>query len=414
MRAPVTPARRHVAIVSPPTAGHLNPLQVLGGELIALGHRVTFVHGGDVAAHIADDRIGFAPLPTSIALAAYLKRLADPTGPAGLMRMIRATAGLTRLLLDEAPAVLERIGADAVIADAAEPAGPLIAARLGIPHVISVTGLPLLRETAVPPPFVGWRYRTDPWGRHRNWAGYTISDLLLRPITQVLEERRRAWRLAETDERDTLQIAQCPRSLDYPRTALPPGFRYGGPWRAEDDEEVVLPDDGRPLVFCSLGTLQGSRRAVFAKIADACARIGARAVIAHGGGLSAEEEATLPGDPLVRAFWPQRAVLRHSAAAVLHGGFNSVLDALAAGVPMIVLPIAFEQPGTAARVAHLGAGRIVSPTRASARDIATALADVIGSPHYRAAARRLSGEIATAGGAPAAAAAVSAGFILRA
>ena len=51
-------------------------------------------------------------------------------------------------------------------------------------------------------------------------------------------------------------------------------------------------------------------------------------MIAHGGGLSADEEAGLPGNPLVRAFWPQRAVLRRCAAAVLHGGFNTVLDAL--------------------------------------------------------------------------------------
>jgi UDP:flavonoid glycosyltransferase YjiC (YdhE family) len=404
-------ATRHIAVVAPPTLGHLNPLQVMGGELVALGHRVTFVHAGEVALYVTDPRMGFArlhgPAGEGFSLARHLATLAAPTGPAGMTRMIRASADLTAMLLDEAPAVLERIGADAVIADAAEAAGPLIAARLGIPHMVSVTGLPLLREPAVPPPFVGWRYRADPFGLNRNWGGYTVSDLLLRPIARVVEARRRAWGVAMPDPQASRYVAQCPRGLDYPRAALPPGFAYGGPWRTDMGEEVAIPDDDRPLIFCSLGTLQGSRRALFATIASACAAIGARAVIAHGGGLSAEEEAGLPGDPLVRAFWPQRGVLRRCAAAVLHGGFNTVLDALDAGVPMVVLPIAFEQPGTAARLAHHGAARVLSPRWASVSGIAAALRQVMIEPHYTASVRRLSADIAAAGGAAAAAAAVS-------
>lgn len=410
-------ATRHFAVITPPTLGHLNPLQVLGGELVALGHRVTFVHAGEVALYVTDPRIGFARLRGAagegFSLARHLATLAAPTGPVGITRMIRASAGLTAMLLDEAPAALERIGADAVIADAAEAAGPLIAARLGIPHVVSVTGLPLLREAAVPPPFVGWRYRTDPLGLNRNWGGYTVSDLLLRPIARVVEERRRAWGVPMPDPQASRYVAQCPRGLDYPRAALPPRFEYGGPWRADTGEEVALPDDDRPLIFCSLGTLLGSRRALFATIARACAAVGARAVIAHGGGLSAAEEAALPGDPLVRAFWPQRAVLRRCAAAVLHGGFNTVLDALSAGVPMIVLPIAFEQPGTAARLAHHGAARVLSPRWASVGGIAAALRQVLTQQQFTAAARRLSADIAAAGGAATAAAAISEALAAR-
>jgi UDP:flavonoid glycosyltransferase YjiC (YdhE family) len=410
-------ASRHFAVIAPPTLGHLNPLQVLGGELVALGHRVTFVHAGEVGLYVTDPKMGFSrlrgPAGEGFSLARHLATLAAPTGPAGMTRMIRASADLTAMLLDETPAVLERIGADAVIADAAEAAGPLIAAKLRIPHVVSVTGLPLLRDAAVPPPFVGWRYRTDPLGLNRNWGGYSVADLLLRPIARVIEARQRAWGVAMPDPQASRYVAQCPRGLDYPRAALPPGFVYGGPWRADTGEEVVLPDDDRPLIFCSLGTLQGSRRALFATIAGACAAVGARAVIAHGGGLSADEEAGLPGDPLVRAFWPQRAVLRRCAAAVLHGGFNTVLDALGEGVPMVVLPIAFEQPGTAARLAHHGAARVLSSRWASVGGVAAALREVMTGPHYRAAARRLSAEIAAAGGAAAAAATISEALTVR-
>jgi MGT family glycosyltransferase len=407
----MTMARRHFAVVAPPTPGHFNPLQVLGSSLVELGHRVTIVHQADAAPLVTDPRVGFMAIPDiadeARSLRRYNVRLAAPTGPIGLARMIRATAAISERLLDHAPSVLRRIGADVVIADSAEPAGMLIAQTLGLPAIVSVTGLPLLGEEDVPPPFLGWRYRADAIGRFRNRGGYRVSDRLMRPIADVLARHRAAWHLTEAPVA-RLYVAQCPEALDYPRKSLPPQFRYGAPWRARSDEPLDLPFDGRPLIFCSLGSLQGSRRALFALMSQACAMIGARAVIGHGGGLTAVEAAALPGDPLVRAMWPQQAVLRRSAAAILHGGFNTVLDALAAGVPIVALPIAFEQPGTAARVAWTGAGEVLSPRTVSVRGLAQALARVIDQPTYRQAASRLAAGINVTEGASVAAAAIDA------
>lgn len=358
---------------------------------------------------MTDPALGFSALPGGAGdqFEAYLATLVEPTGPVRLNRMIRATAAMTDSLLDEAPAVLKQIGATAVLADAVEPAGPLIAQKLDLPYAVATTGLPLLREVGVPPPFLGWRYLDDPWGRFRNRGGYAVTDLLMRPITRLVAARRRAWGIADGGM-PRVQVAQCPQGLDYPRRSLPPTFHYGSPWRSDALEELDLPKDGPPLVFCSLGTLQGSQRELFAIMAQACAAIGTRAVIGHGGGLSREEGASLPGDPLVRAFWPQAAVLRRCAAAVLHGGFNSVLDALTAGVPIVALPIGFEQPATAARIVRIGAGRMLSPRGLSAGALAKALREVIDRPSYAQAARALAVEIAAGGGAAGAAAAITA------
>ncbi|RST32227.1 glycosyltransferase [Sphingomonas ginkgonis] len=406
-----------MAIIAPPTPGHLNPLQVLGARLIALGHRVTIVHTGGVARYVNTPEVGFAPLADGASdglLDTYLSQLAAATGLLGITRMIAATARMTARLLDEAPAVLERIGAEAVIADAAEPAGGLIARRLGLPHVVSITGLPLMREENVPPPFLRWPYRPDGSGRARNRGGYRVSDLLMRPISGVLEQRRRAWRIDEEEEDGPLvHVAQCPRGLDFPRDELPPRFHYGGPWRNPVEPWVDRPDDPLPLIFCSLGSLQGSRKALFATMAAACAAVGARAVIGHGGGLTADEEAALPGDPLVRDYWPQEAVLRCCSAAMLHGGFNTVLDAVAARVPIVAVPIAFEQPGTAARLARIGAAKVVRWRGLTVRRLARALEEVLAERRYKEAAGKLADEMANAGGAKTAAAIVSAALVDR-
>jgi len=402
---------RHFAVIAPPTPGHFNPLQILGAELVKLGHRVTFVHQADAASLVTAPGAGFEALAgAALSLRAYNARLAAPDGAIGLVRMIRATAVISHALLQQAPAALERIGADAIIADSAEPAGDMLARTLGLPCAISVTGLPLIGEAGVPPPFLGWRYRDDAIGRFRNCGGYTVSGVLMRPITRVLAAHGRAYRVDRVRSDPRLYVAQCPGALDYPRSRLPVRFTYGGPWRAARPETVALPHDGRPLIFCSLGTLQGGRRALFSIMAAACARIGARAVIGHGGGLGPADEAALPGDPLVRAFWPQEAVLRQCSAAVLHGGFNTVLDALAAGVPIVALPIGFEQPGTAARLVWTGAGAAIAPKSLTVQRLADTLGRVLHQPSYRLAASRLAAEMATAGGAAAAAASIHAAF----
>lgn len=409
--------RRHIAIITPPTSGHINPLVALGSALAARGHGVTLVHMADVAPLMPASPVHFAaldhPADRPGLLSRHFQYLASPSGLIGLPRMIRSTAAMTELLLDALPDALRRLQVDAVIADSVEPAGALVARHLGLPFVTSVTGLPLLREPSVPPPFVGWGYRPDAVGRNRNAGGYAVSNLLMRPIGGVVSRYARHWGLDPDPQyqwSSQLQIAQCPAELDFPRAMLPPSFRYGAPWRLPEPAEEPIDDDGRPLVFCSLGSLQGSRKSLFAAMTQACASVGARALVGHGGGLTDEEAASLPGNPVVKPFWSQTRILPRCSAAILHGGFNTVIDALAAGVPIVAVPLAFEQPATAARLQHIGTGRIVKPYGLRNGGLETALRAVLTLPAYRRAAVRVGTAMAVVGGADAAAASVDAAF----
>lgn len=405
--------QRHIAVIAPPLAGHYDPLRVLALALAARGHRLTFFHIAEAAARVPEPELGFVAVGNAGAgsLARYVAGLGRSSGAIGRIAMIRTTAAMTGLLLDALPGALARAGVDAAIADATEPAGALAARHLGLPFVTSVTGLPLLRERAVPPPFTGWSYRTGRWGLARNATGYGIVDALMRPITRTVRGGERAWGLdhqADGGVSPLLQLAQCPAAFDFPRRQLPPGFRYGAPLRPATVPPLDLPEDGRPLVYCSLGSLQGGRAALFAAMTRACADLGARAIVAHGGQLSPAAARALPGDPLVAAFWPQPAVLPRCAAAIVHGGFNTVLDALAAGVPMVALPLAFEQPGTAARIAHHGAGLVLHPRRRTVAGIRAALDAVLADGRYRLAAARLGATMAPPDGGTRAAAMVEA------
>jgi zeaxanthin glucosyltransferase len=125
--------------------------------------------------------------------------------------------------------------------------------------------------------------------------------------------------------------------------------------------------------------------------------------LAHGGRLSAAAIASLPGAPVVRDFVPQRAVLQQASVLITNGGLNTVLDAAAAGVPMLVVPIAFEQGAIAARVAHAGVGAVLPPRRLSLDRLRALVPALLGDAALRARARALGIAMAGYGGAVAAA-----------
>ena len=382
-------------------------MAVLGRELMGRGHRVTYFGFPDMAprlpAGLPFQPMGVADQPLG-SLEPYLKRLSRLGGPLSYWTFIRDLARFTDVICRDLPNILDRLAPDALIIDQTDAASSLVATALGVPFANVANALPLNLEPAVPPPVLPWPYDPSRKGLRRNRGGYRVARLVERPITRVI--RRHAQRLGRPDIRfadeswsERLQITQCVRGLDFPRERLPANFHYLGPFREPDAPlDFDLLANAKPVIFCSLGTLQGSRATMFRAVAAAAADLDVTLVIAHGGLLPSSEIARLPGRPIVRAFVPQRALLARSALAVTHAGFNTVMDALTFGVPMVALPIAFEQPATGARLDRAGAAVVLQRWRTQAR-VGEALRAVLERPEYRASAGRLAGEVATAGGA---------------
>ena len=88
-----------------------------------------------------------------------------------------------------------------------------------------------------------------------------------------------------------------------------------------------------------------------------------------------------------------------------HGGFNSVKEALAEGVPLVIVPVAGDQPYCAKRCQALGVGRVIGPAERNAAAIRAAGRMVLCDPSYREQARHMRDEACAL---PPAAAAVTA------
>ena len=354
--------------------GHLNALQALARVLVGRGHRVTLL-GPEDARRWAWPDVAFEPIGADTHPAGHVeavsRRMGRLFGPLGLPAMIRGLADDTAMVARTAPAAIERLGVDALIVDQLEPGGGVVARGLGLPYMSVACALPIERDDDVPPVFVGWRYDPSSHGRWRNRGGHRVADRMMRRQGQALADAARRFGLApRTRASDwispALSVSQTVPSLDFPRHAAPATLHHVGPLRVPEDRDYPIERDGRPLAFASLGTLQGARTRLFKAIAGAARDADMQLVLVHCGRLTDDEVSALPGvgepdGPIVTDFVPQRSVLARADVAVLHGGLNTVLDALAAQTPMVVMPLAFEQPAIAARLVRAGAAQRVSP-----------------------------------------------------
>jgi UDP:flavonoid glycosyltransferase YjiC (YdhE family) len=247
-------------------------MAVLARELEGRGHRVTFLGFPDMAPRLPAG-LAFRPFAERDqplgSLEPYLDRLSRLGGPVSMWRFIHDLARFTDVICRELPGALERVAPDALIIDQTDAAASLVATALGVPFVNIANALPLNLEPALPPPVLPWPYDPSPKGLRRNQGGYRVARFVERPDHQGHPPPRRTARAAGDPIRDETwseraQITQCVQGLDFPRAQLPDSFHYVGPFRETDAPlDFDLPDDGRPVIFCSFGSLQGiARRAV--------------------------------------------------------------------------------------------------------------------------------------------------------
>ncbi|HSI62576.1 MAG TPA: nucleotide disphospho-sugar-binding domain-containing protein, partial [Candidatus Saccharimonadia bacterium] len=197
---------------------------------------------------------------------------------------------------------------------------------------------------------------------------YKILSLLCADFHSGVNAQRRQWKLKTVPIQPTVlpqftYLSQQPAWFDLPQK-MPANFHYTGPWHRHEvngTADASFPwdrIDGRPLIYASMGTLQNRVDETFRCIAEACEGLDAQLVIALGS-KARTEMPVLPGNPIVVAFAPQVALLRRASLVITHAGLNTALETLAAGVPMVAIPVTNDQPGVSARLRHVGVAKVI-------------------------------------------------------
>lgn len=400
----------HFGIICPPYPGHLNPQTALGRELQSRGHQVTVLQIADMEHLVRSEGVGFHVIGQSSyqpgSLAETLKQLTQLSEIKALRYSVNFCREVTEMICRDAPAAIEQLGIDALLVDQLEPAGETVAEGLRLPFICVSCGQAIYRQADIPPFFLPWSYHNTWWTRLRNQIAYAILDRSCRPILQVINHYRDRWKLPPYKQMyrsnsRLLHISQQVAAFDFPNPDRPAHFHYVGPLRNASPRSVPFPSDrltGQPLIYASLGSIQNRKCEIFHQIAAACQGLDAQLVMPHGGGMNSEQIASLPGNPLVVEYAPQREILSKVSLTITHGGMNTVLDSLSYGVPLVAMPITFEQPGTGARIRWTGVGEVIPLSNLTPIRLREAIQQVRSSPAYAARAKTIQQAIQQAGG----------------
>jgi MGT family glycosyltransferase len=392
-----------------PWIGHLNPFATLARELINRGHQITFFQVADFAEPVRNRGFHFETFgEREYPAGAFAERYRDMSRLEGLPA---SRAGLD-ILISQADAlfttagpVIEKAGLDLWVVDHMDYAASTLAACMQAPFVSVIVGLMRHIEDGVPG-FSGEIYTDDPIVIERDRRSNEAFLATSQPFRDYIGARRIEAGMGGFSF-DTLwsglaQITQQPAEFEFPRRNLPACFHFTGPFaRPSDRPSTPFPWDrlnGKPLIYSSFGTTQNRNWHLYNAVASVAARLDAQVVLSLGGAQAVELPKDLPENLLVVPFAPQLEILKQAVLMITHAGMNSTLESLAAGVPMVAVPIAHDQHGVAARIEWTGTGVRVPASECDSARLGNAVETVLGNATFRESARRFQRIIAEGNG----------------
>lgn len=407
------PASKRIVFATFGSLGDLHPYIPLARELQNRGHRPVIA-----SFDIFRDDVESAGLEF-----AAMRPAADTLGDkeAVVRRLFETSRGAEYLVrelfmrhLRESYDDLERIaeGADALVTHPITFAGPLVAARHGIAWISSVLA-PMSLISDIAPPLYG----PAPWLRRVRRLGVTPYRLVfglakhvatrweapLHALRAELGLPKAAPAQFEGQYSPRLNLALFSGVLaqpqaDWPANTVICGFpRHDGTALSPAQQrelDAFLAAGEPPLVF-GLGSSAVMIAGDFWRHAIAAAQaLGHRAILLTG--KPSDLPTALPPGIKVFDYLPYSAVFPHAAAVIHQAGIGTLSQALAAGRPQLIVPVAFDQPDNAERAAKLGVARVLPFRKVSRVTLERELAALLSeSRHANAApevARRMAAE----------------------
>jgi MGT family glycosyltransferase len=215
-------------------------------------------------------------------------------------------------------------------------------------------------------------------------------------------EENKTWWYGELGPRLILpEIMLCPKAFQLPGGPAD-GRQYLGDFvdidRHEEPLEADVLDEGKPLVFCSLGTAAAfyphTLRFFRAVVAASRLREDWQFVLHVGSHPEAAKLGSSRANLLIRERVPQLALLRRASVMVTHGGMNSLMECIHFGVPMVIIPGLRDQPGNATRAVHHGLAVTASMVSITAKELVSLIACTMTDRSIREALARMKRTIA--------------------
>jgi MGT family glycosyltransferase len=384
------------------------PVQLaLAKGLVERGHDVRVLTEDCLAADVAAAGCRFEPFieaPNRASRTEDLIRDSEARTPLGAFARARdrVVMGPAAAYANDTRAALEREAVDALASDYMLFGPPIAAEGAGVPTALLVHNVYIIPEPGKPAPGPGFLPARGPLGRVRDRAiSRTFVALFNRGLPAVNGARTAQGLAPLGDVLEHFDHAQrvlvlTSESFDFHGHSHPPHLRYVGPtltdppwvddWRSPWDQA-----DSRPLVLVSFSSTYMAQERVLARAIDGLGRVDARVLVTTGPAIDPASFRAGENTTVVRSA-PHAQLFSGTAVVVTHAGMGTVTRALAAGVPLVCIPMGRDQHDVAARVVYPGAGVRLRPN-AKPDAIRSAVERVIREPSFRAAAGRIGASI---------------------
>jgi zeaxanthin glucosyltransferase len=384
-----------LGFVSLPFTGHLNPMAALARKMLTRGHEVVFIGIPDIEPTIRSAGLTFVPycekeFPVG-SLDKYLAPLSRLYGLAAVQNTnLHLTPRLAKAAFEHLPRLIKEIGVEALVIDTLHRFLELIPMSLNIPCVHIWNTLHIDGTGTTPACIYDWPHEDTPEARTRNLEGLKKLGSIASPALDLAKAyaEKAGLQIDWTNPATAVpRITQTPKEFDFQGIPWPPQFHYAGPFHeTEGHAPIPFPWEklnGKPLIYASLGTLVNGLDHVYKIILEAVGKLPeAQAVLSIGTNIDRDRLEPIPLGTIVVRRAPQIELLKRTALCITHAGLNTTLESLAQGVPMVAVPIAFDQPGISARIAHHGAGEFVDLDNLSAGNLLELIRKVLTNRSY--------------------------------
>lgn len=393
-----TKTKLYILLATIGTDGDILPYVAVGAKLRERGHQVTLAAGANYQSLAAEHDFDFCEL---LSLAETDQLMGDPdfwhpfkgalvASRAGVKmiprqyQQLREFGMMENLVIVSSPALF---AAQMVIEKFGVPSANLVMQPWMLPSSFVppvMPGLPFLRWLPRPLRKLFWRLLDEVGDRLvSRTLNVFRAEHSLPPVRRIFSN----WLSRE------LVLGMFPEWYGARQPDWPAAFRYAGfplfsgGKRPELSRELMhFHASGPPPIVFTLGTGLKHGASLYHAGVEAIRLLGRRAIFLTK--FREQLPATLPPNIFYAEFAPFEKLFPISAAVVHHGGIGTTSQALRAGIPQLVLPIAFDQLDNALKVKSMGAGLFIKTWRATPGRIAQKL-EQLRDVQFKVACERL-------------------------
>lgn len=378
-----------ILIAAAGSHGDVLPFIALGTELVRRGHEIYFYANPVFAEYVANTGLCFRPVSTAKAYGSLFSEAVDNNPQRAFKRVAREFETLgseyyTAMKDDLIPGRTAAVGGSLLFT-------PRLLAETDAIPCITVHLAPCIVRSDRRPPRLDTRWiKASTPKVIRQIAWWLLDRFYDQAITGPLNKQRAELGLAPLNRifQKWIHEGDCVIGMfpdwfatpqdDWPRQLVLSGFPLydHGKAQALSSELLRFIEAGPSPVGISAGTATANSHEFFQTSVDACQAAGLRAIL-----LSTFPEhipKKLPKNIIHVNYAPFGSLLPRLATFVHHGGIGSTSQALRAGIPQLIRPVAYDQFDNSARVMELGVGSELLAKQYKTQNVAKVLANLTG------------------------------------